>query len=488
MVTVIFYLAALVTIVMLSLVLPVLVAFGLGETDVAYRLVIYLGVGGFLSTSTLLSISGRQHVLDRISSIYLAVLAWIGIPFIIAFPFADILNIDYGSALFETVSAFTTTAADQFSNTEILPRSLILARAQIQWIGGFFSLLTVILIITPARLGGLPQFRGAAGTNAIFASPMNLANYCWRLAQIYLVLTLACFGGLLLTGIQPFEAMVLTMTAVSSGGYLPADGDLASIAGPGGMLIMALFFLVACTSVFWHRMVVRIRLDDLKAHRESYFILAVCFGLSVYFISEIIQATGGVQSTALDVVAEGLFNAASVVSTSGLQSRPGIFALLAPTLILVILLMGAGTFSTSSGIKFYRIGGMLRQANYEINQLIHPSGIRSRRFGSVEYDIQMMKAIWAVFLLTVASVSVGALMLTLYGMNFQAGLTASIAAFSNAGPAYGPEWAPQTVEGWPHYSEMSLREKMILATIMLFGRLEVVILLVAGNFTYWFNR
>ena len=488
MVTVIFYLAALVTIVMVSLILPVLVAIGVGEDDVAYRLTIYLGVGGFLSTSTLLAISGRQHVLDRISSIYLAVFAWIGIPLILAFPFADILAIDYGSAVFEAVSAFTTTAADQFANTVVLPKSMLLARAQIQWIGGLASLLTVILIIAPTRLGGLPQFRGSAATNAVFSSPLGLAFYCWRLAQIYLALTLACFGALLLTGIKPFESMVLSMTAVSSGGYLPGGENLSVTAGSAGMVVMALFFLIACTSVFWHRMLVQIRLEDLKAHRESYFILAIWAGVSLYFTNEIVQASGAAQTSAFDNFAEGLFNAASVVSTSGLQSRPGIFALMTPTLILAILLLGAGTFSTSSGIKFYRLGGILRQTSYELNRLVHPSGIRSRKFGSVEYDIQMMKAIWAVLLLTILTVGLGALVLTAHGMNFQAGLTASISAFANAGPAYGPEWAPQTAQGWPHYSEMSVSEKMILATIMIFGRLEVVILLVAANFAYWFNR
>lgn len=488
MVTVIFYLAALVTIVMLSLILPVLVAIGVGETDVAYRLVIYLGVGGFLSTSTLLAISGRQHILDRISSIHLAVLAWIGIPLILAFPFADILAIDYGSALFETVSAFTTTAADQFSTSESLPKSMVLARAQIQWIGGLATLLTVVLIIAPSKLGGLPQFRGSAATNAVFSSPTTLAHYCWRLAQIYLVLTLACFGALLLTGIKPFESMVLSMAAVSSGGYLPGQENLSTTAGPAGMLIMAVFFLVACTSVFWHRMVIRLQIEDLAAHRESYFILAFWVGLSLYFTNQIVQASGSLQTGMFANFSEGLFNAASVISTSGLQSRPGIFALMAPTLILGILLLGAGSFSTSSGVKFYRVGGILRQTSYEINLLIHPNGIRSRKFGSVEYNIQLMKAIWAVFLLAIATVSLGSFVLTFHGMNFQAGLTASISAFTNAGPAYGPEWAPQTAEGWPHYSEMSLTEKMILATIMFSGRLEVVILLVAGNFAFWFKR
>jgi len=73
-------------------------------------------------------------------------------------------------------------------------------------------------------------------------------------------------------------------------------------------------------------------------------------------------------------------------------------------------------------------------------------------------------------------------------MEFQASLTAAVAAISNAGPAYSADWVPRGTAGWPGYFEMSLTQKMMLSAIMLLGRLEVIALIVAFNPTYWLSR
>jgi len=489
MVTLIFYLAALGTMVSLSLLLPILVAFGYQEFDVGARLTIYAFMGVFLSASTLLAIRGFVGALDRIAGIYMAVLAWIGIPLLLAIPFADILGLSYRDAVFETISGFTTTGATQFSSIEILPKSMIVARSQLQWLGGLATLFTFILIVAPSKIGGLPQQGRSSVANAMFVNTASLIGFCWRLTQLYLLLSFGCFVLLLITGSEPFDALVLAMTAVSSGGFLPNDRSLGESMGSGGMLIMALFFIIAATSVFWHQMILRLRINELKIHRESYFIIGIWLLLAIAFSYAIFRASGALPNSLISAqMAEGLFNAASLISTAGLQSRPGIYALLPATLVLAILVVGAGSFSTSSGIKFFRVGGMFRQAVHEINLLIYPHGIRPRHFGSIVYDIQMMKAIWAVFIAAIVIIIIGAIMLTYYGMNFQAGFTASIAAFVNAGPAYGPEWAPQSERGWPAYFDMIPQQKWILCGLMILGRLEVILAMAAANVMFWINR
>ena len=74
------------------------------------------------------------------------------------------------------------------------------------------------------------------------------------------------------------------------------------------------------------------------------------------------------------------------------------------------------------------------------------------------------------------------------GLNFQAAFTASIAAITNAGPAYGPEWAPASEAGWVPYSEMAAAQKTVFILLMLLGRVEVVLALAALNWAYWLGR
>jgi len=125
-------------------------------------------------------------------------------------------------------------------------------------------------------------------------------------------------------------------------------------------------------------------------------------------------------------MSEGIFNSASIVSTSGLQSRPGALSLLPPTLVLIVIFIGGGCYSTSGGIKFFRIGGMYSLAQYELN------------------------------------------------LNFHASFTAVIAAITNAGPLYAPEWSTGTNEVWPSYADMLTSQKTIITVVMLLGRLEVI--------------
>ena len=489
MIAFIFYSAALVAILSLSLMLPVLVAFGFQENDIGYRLMIYAALGSFLSVATLLSIRGFVGSLGRMASIYLCVIAWVGLPMLMALPFGDILQISYLDALFEAISGFTTTGASILPSIDNIPRAMVVARAQLQWFGGLATLLTFILVLSPSSIGGIPHTDGTTVGTAVMDSPSALSNYCQKLTQIYLALTIFCFSLLLISGNQPFDALVLSLTALSSGGFLPGDKNLGDTVNTGGMFIMTMFLLITATSIFWHKMLVQLKIADLKKHRESYFILALWLVIGFAFAVVIFQAAGGAARVSAPVtLIEGLYNSASAISTSGLQSRPGIYALLPPTLVLGILFLGAGCFSTSSGVKFFRLGGMFSQAVHEVNILIYPHGIRPVHFGSLVYTNQLMKAIWGMFMAAIIVVIIGAIMLAYYGMNFQASFTASIAAFVNAGPAYGPEWAPQSEQGWPGYPDMNIAQRVVLGGLMLLGRLEIILFVVVFNLAFLTRR
>jgi len=485
----IFYLAALGAILSLSLLLPILVAFGFQEIEVGYRLINYASMGAFLSVATLLAVRGYAGRLGRLAGIYLCITAWIGLPLLLALPFSDILQLSFIDGYFEATSGFTTTGATIVRSIDNIPKSMVVARAQLQWLGGLATLITIILILAPSRIGGLPQHGQSSVAASVLSSSSNLAAFCWRLTRVYLAISLTCFSLLLITGSPPFDALVLAMTAISSGGFLPSDRSLDATVSQSGLAVMTLFLLIAATSIFWHRMLVRLNVEELQRHRESYFILAtwviVGFVLSYLIFRAAGSASGFRYSSA---TSEGFFNAASMISTSGLQSRSGIYALLPATVVLGLMFLGAGCFSTASGIKFFRLGAMLSQSVHELNLLIYPHGIRPRHIGSLTYDIQMMKAIWGLVVAAIVVVIFGAIMLSYYGMNFQAGFTASIASFVNAGPAYGPEWAPQSELGWPSYSDMIYQQKVILCGLMIIGRLEVVLVFAALNFAFWFNR
>ncbi len=486
MTAVVFYLASMGTILSVVMVLPVLVAFGLQEYEMATKMFSHVAAWGFVSIGVLLSIIGRNRALNRLNAFYLCMLVWVMFPLIIAFAVRHLLEISYIEAMFEVFSAFTTNGASIIGNIDAVPESVILFLAMLQWLGGLATLITVSIILAPSGIGGLREEVHNTLGHSLVSSPNRLAQFCLELAQVYTILSAICFSALLLVEVTPFSAFILTMTALSSGGILPQNESLDVIAGYDGMLVMSLFLVISATSIYWHRMLVLWQKEYLSLHRESYFFLGLWVILALVFATAIFSASGATaNSSQFQVLSEGLFNSASVISTSGLQSRPGIFPLLPAIMVLMLLFIGGGCFSTGGGIKLYRIGGMLSQSVHELNRLIYPSIVRPARFGSHFYDIKMMKAMWSFFATAVIIIFVGAILLTTSGLNFQAAFTASVANFTTAGPAYGPDWGIGTAQGWPEYFEMSGFAHFVLIGLMLAGRLELIALLALFSMANW---
>ena len=486
MTAIVFYLASMGALLSVSMIIPVLIAFGFQEFEAGTKLFTYFAAWGFLSIGILLAIIGRNRALSRLGAFYLCLITWILFPSIIAIAIMDLLGVSYVEALFEAFSAFTTNGASIIGNPEVIPKSVISFLAVLQWLGGLATLITVSVVLAPSGIGGLGEESHNTFGKSLVANPIRLHEFCLKLLQISVILTAACFSILLLIGVSPFNGFILSMTALSTGGILPGTENIDLVLGFDGMAVIAIFMLIGATSIYWHRMLIVRRTEYLIAHRESYYFLALSIILAMTFAS-VIYTTSGSSSNSSHIYAlsEGLFNSASLISTSGLQSRPGIFPLLPSILVLTLLFFGGCGFSTSGGIKLYRIGGMLSQSVYELERLIFPNIVRSAHYGSQIYDLKLMKAMWSFFASAVIVIFIGAGLLAVCDLNFQAALTASIANFATAGPAYGPEWSVGSTQGWPEYFEMSGAAQMILIVLMLAGRLELIAILALLNFTYW---
>lgn len=488
MLSVIFYLCCAGLGLSLSLLAPVFVALLGGDDAIAGRLVLYTVLGTFLFASPVLAIMGRTRRIPQIGSISLVLLVWTILPLLAAVPIIDITDIGYVDGLFEAVSGLTTTGATTLATVETWPQAMLFWRVQLQWMGGFLALLTVLTVLAPIGIGGLSisvldaktAGHRMAGWQRIQALMRNFGLY-------YLALTAFAFLALMFTGVRSFHAATLAMSGVSTGGFLPFDETLDSILSPIGLVIFAILLLIGATSVFWHRMVLTGQTGKLTRHRESYFVIAAALFIGFVLAITLIRVTGDSahQGTAL---AEGILAGASLVATSGVESRPGVISLLPLTVVLFIVLVGGSAFSTSGGLKFYRIGGMAVQSWSELDRLIYPHAVRPSRFGTQQYDLQLMKAIWSFFIAAIFTIAFGTIVVATADIPFEAALTATISAFATAGPVYNSGWNPPGAAGWPTFGEFTASGKMALMAVMILGRLEVLALLGLFSAHYWRSR
>jgi len=181
-------------------------------------------------------------------------------------------------------------------------------------------------------------------------------------------------------------------------------------------------------------------------------------------------------------------NGASLVATSGIESRSGVFSLLPLPLILFVALLGGSAYSTSGGFKHYRVGGMIVQSWSELDRLIYPNAVRPSRFGSQRYDLQLMKAIWSFFVVAVLVIALATIAVAASGIPFEAAFTSTISSFATAGPVYNSGWQPPGGTPWPEFAQFPDSAKLTLMLVMLLGRLEVLAIIGIFSLNFWRNR
>ncbi len=217
MLSVLFYLACAGLVLTLSLAFPILVGAAAGEADVAARLSVYLLLGSFVFGAFVLAIIQRQRRIPRIGRLSLVCGVWVVLPVFAALPIADISNLSLTDSMFEAFSGLTTSGSTVIQSIESWPESLVFWRVQLQWLGGFLSILTVVLFVAPMGIGGLTSRTRTLIANANPTQTQGRMLYLiQRFALIYFVMTVLCFLGFFLTGVSGYQALMLSMAAIST--------------------------------------------------------------------------------------------------------------------------------------------------------------------------------------------------------------------------------------------------------------------------------
>lgn len=461
-----------------------LIALSAGDFELAGEFLLTAGLTGFVSGGVYFALRGQEKELVNAQTFLLCVLVWFGLPFAGAFPFLISGQLSGIDSLFEATSGLTTTGSTVFRSLESVPAAIIFWRAILQWFGGLLTLLSFILILAPSGIGGLPdRYVGMMERN--FGEDQGRTVYVFRqVGAAYGFLTLCLAWLLIVAGLSPFESICIAFSTLSTGGFMPIDGPLSNYDNPVAELFIGLGMLVGATSILWHRMAVRGKLQMLAEHRESYVLIAIIALLGLLYSIVLFRLAGS--ATVLPPITalrQGFFTAISLVSTSGFEVRHADVTVLPGLLVICVALAGATAFSTGGGLKLYRIGAMMVQAVREIGRMIYPHSIRGGMIGNTAYDIQLMKAIWASFLLSMILIAIVSGMVTYDIGHFDGGLIATISSFSNIGPLYMSGWS-QTGE-WPGYYSMSLAVKYALIVTMILGRIEIIVLLGALNVSFW---
>ncbi|MFG1357909.1 hypothetical protein [Xanthobacter pseudotagetidis] len=374
------------------------------------------------------------------------------------------------AAWLEATSALTATGVTALKHG---PVSLYVWLGLLQWAGGFLTIVSALAILAPAGLGGLPD-RTVRGGGAVDAADLRLIAS--ETLPLYAGGTLAVILLMLMDGEGLYVAFTLGTAIASAGAHLPPEAQLALELDPEVKWMLLPFLLWSATSVRWHRALVTRRVNAAPDQPESLVILAYWAVLGVVFGAVLFRAAG---ADTLEAVRDGLFSAASLISTSGIGAREGTFESLPFALVIAVALLGGGAFSVAGGLKMLRLRAMLLRTRGDLMRLVYPNLVQPASLGEGGMG-SAMRGVWvgaAAFFMLFAAV----LIAVSPGLpSFEAAFTAAAALVSNTGPVYDAAG-----KGWPAIASLPTGSVLAAGFAMIAGRLEIIGLAVVVHLLFW---
>jgi len=283
---------------------------------------------------------------------------------------------DYGNAVFETMSGFTTTGLTVTEHPETLPRTLQWWRSFTQWIGGIGVIVMVLgFIPTPIRPGRGLFF--AEHDTKIHPSISTTIRTMWWIYLLYTFIGVVLLWGV---GMGMWDALNYSMTALSTGGFATVSASVGYYTGWSERLVIMLLMLIGATSFATHYDLLQGNRPGLRANlQQVQWLVVLCAGSTAILVLQTLS--GGIS---LSTFGTSAFQAVSAVTTTGFQTESIETWSEASKLILVIaMFVGGCSGSTAGGIKVMRAVVLFRGIGWWLRKAISsPQKVLGFRSGS----------------------------------------------------------------------------------------------------------
>lgn len=424
-----------------------------------------------VAAACILTTKGRPFDLSFRDAVVLTVAAWSVVPAFAALPLlADPVGLSPVDAYFEMVSGFTTTGSTVMVGLDTAPRSVLMWRSTIQWIGGIGIIGLAIVILPFLRIGGMQLFRLESSDRSEKAIP-RVRDIALAVGEIYLLLTLACAIVYWLLGMTAFDAINHAFTTLSTAGFSTHDAsfgyfDRAAIewAGVVFMTLGALPFLV------YYR-ILRGRFRNEGLDPQVVTLIATLSVLAFLFALWLHHAHGTTAGVALTKAA---FNIVSVVTTTGYASTDYLaWGALASAFFFLITFVGGCTGSTTGAMKIFRYQVLFGIVVQHVRRLVHPNVVTPIRYGSRTINDDQAASVGTFVFFYFSCFAAFVLVLSAIGLDPQTSLSAAATALGNVGPGIGPVIGPAG-----NFASLPEVAKLTLCAAMIVGRLEILSVLV----------
>ena len=408
-------------------------------------------------------------------------LAWVTVAIFGSLPFVlSSQTFSFSDAFFESMSGITTTGATIISDLDNSPRSILLWRAIMQWLGGIGIVVMAITILPLLKVGGMQLFKmeGPDSTEKILPRTIEVAAI---IISTYIVLTLSCGFFYWVFGMTIFDSICHAMTTIATGGFSTHNDSIGFFKNSNIEIVASLFIILGSIPFISY-------LKFSQGNRKIFFQDVQIKGLIyLLIISTLIMFLYllfiNYESNLLEKIRISSFNVISILSGTGYVTDDfGLWGKFSLIFFLFLMFIGGCAGSTACGIKIFRLQMLLIFLKNQVKKLIYPNSVIITRYNNHKISDDFIRSVIIFIFSFLFIFLIIAMLLSISGLDFVTSISGAASSISNVGPGLGEIIGPDG-----NYKNLPDLSKWILATGMLLGRLELFAVLVLFFPSFWRN-
>ena len=477
--TVFFLIGILLTILGSSMLIPY--AFQFFNNENSHSFISSSIVTIFIGVLFILSNLERQFKLNLQQTFLFSALAWLVVALFGSLPFLlSPVSFSISEAFFESMSGITTTGATVITNLENTPKSILLWRAIMQWLGGIGIIVMAITILPLLKVGGMQLFKmeGPLSTEKILPRTLEVATI---LISTYFVLTFFCAFFYWFFGMSIFDSVAHSMTTLATGGFSTHNDSIGFFNSSNIEIVASIFIILGSIPFISY-------LKFIKGNRKIFLtdvqikglINILIFSISIMFIYLFIMSD---ETSIFDKVRISFFNVISILSGTGYVTDDfGLWGKFSLIFFLFLMFIGGCAGSTACGIKIFRLQMLLIFLKNQLKKLISPNSVIITKYNNQKISNDFIRSVIIFIFSFLFIFLIIAMLLSISGLDFVTSISGAASAISNVGPGLGEVIGPNG-----NYKSIPDVSKWILSFGMLLGRLELFAILVLFFPSFWKN-
>ena len=371
------------------------------------------------------------------------------------FPFRD--------SIFEAASGITTTGLSVLDITEF-DTPMLLWRAVTGWIGGFMFIVLICLYISEFGLPGRYIFTaGSSSVDSDVYKP-KVMKVALRYLDIYVFSTIVMSVLLWITGEDYVSSMVLSMSTISTTGFMPYPTNIEALSIASKIVIGLFMFITMFNFTTTFVAVVRRSFRPLKEDNEFAYLGAWVLIVGAIAIVEMYQQD--LMPDSFNAAIDFILVLFSMASTTGFVITDYNWPASMVLIMSLAAIVGGSIDSPTGGLKISRMAIALKIMKNQVNEVAFPNEVRTTRIRNVNVSKDLAYAALLTIIVYLMTLVGGTILISLTELDMETALCLATSAITTTGPG---------LYSLGLFAEINDFAYFVCFMLMIIGRLEAVL-------------